>query len=143
MKVVKAFPPNYQAINAAFGVRGRGVIFCYGDRIYNPSGVVVGPELVIHEKVHSERQQACAGGVETWWRDYIADPAFRLAEEIPAHQAEFAYWLARADADRPVRGFRSAAEYHRLAIAQRLSGPLYGRLLTLSAATALLQGSAS
>lgn len=46
MKVVKAFPPNYQAINDAFSVRGKSVIFCYGDRIYNPSGVAVGPDLI-------------------------------------------------------------------------------------------------
>lgn len=140
MKVVKAFPPNYAAINAAFGVRGRAVIFCYGDRIYNPAGVAVGPDLVAHETVHSERQEKFAGGVEGWWRDYIADPAFRLAEEIPAHIAEFRYWLAGAGADRPVRGFRSAAEFHRLQIAQRLAGPLYGRLVSLGDAKSLLQG---
>lgn len=139
MKVIKAFPPNYQAINDAFDVRGKGVIFCYGDRIYNPSGVAVGPDLVTHEQVHSERQQAHAGGVEDWWRHYIADPAFRLAEEIPAHQAEFRYWLRQPGADRPVKGFRSAAEFRRLHIAQRLAGPLYGRLLTVSDAKSLLQ----
>jgi hypothetical protein len=134
MKVVKAFPPNYRAINDAFNVRGKNVIFCYGDRIYNPAGIMVGQDLVAHESVHSERQKAYAGGVESWWQHYIADPAFRLAEEIPAHQAEFQYWTRQPGADRPVKGFRSGAEFHRLQIAQRLAGTLYGRLLRLSEA---------
>jgi hypothetical protein len=138
MKVIKAFPPNYQAINDAFNVRGQPVIFCYGDRIYNPAGVVVTPALIAHENVHSERQKQHAGGVEGWWAQYIADPAFRLAEEIPAHQAEFKHWARQAGADRPVKGFRSLTEFYRLQIAQRLAGRLYGQLMTLSDAKALL-----
>lgn len=138
MKVIKAFPPNYQAINDAFNVRGRNVIFCYGDRIYNPAGVMVGPDLVAHESVHSEQQKAYFDSVEAWWGRYIADPAFRLAEEIPAHQAEFKYWRQHASADRPVKGFRSAADFHLLSIAQRLAGPLYGRLISLTEAKKLL-----
>lgn len=140
MKVVKAFPPNYQAINDAFAVRGKPVIFCYGERIYNPAGVVVGPDLVAHERVHSVRQAAYAGSVTAWWDRYIADTEFRLAEEIPAHQAEYAYWRDRADADRPVRGFRSARDWHLSQIAHRLSGALYGGLIGLSEARNLLQG---
>lgn len=138
MKVIKAFPPNYRAINDAFNVRGRNVIFCYGDRIYNPFGVVVGPDLRLHEKIHSLRQLDYAGGVENWWSQYIADSAFRLAEEIPAHQAELAYWRSRADAQSPVKGFRSAFEFHRLQIAQRLAGPLYGGLISVPDAKLLL-----
>ncbi|MGY4295389.1 hypothetical protein ACVWXN_003484 [Bradyrhizobium sp. i1.4.4] len=140
MKIVKAFPPNFGAINAAFNVRGKPVIFCYGDRIYNPAGVVVGADLVAHESVHSKRQEAYTGGVTAWWDRYIADAEFRLAEEIPAHQAEFAYWCQRKDADQPVRGFRSFRDLHLSQIAHRLSGALYGGLIGLSEARHLLQG---
>ncbi len=138
MKVIKAFPPNYQAINDAFNVRGRGVIFCYGDRIYNPAGVAVGPDLIAHESVHADRQKAFAGGVDAWWKAYIADPAFRLAEEIPAHVAEFKYWQRQPGADRPVKGYRTAADFHLVTIALRLAGPLYGRLISLTEAKSLL-----
>lgn len=72
MKVVKAFPPNYRAINDAFNVRGRDVIFCFGDRIYNPSGILIGPDLLAHEQVHSDRQASYAGGVDAWWHRYVA-----------------------------------------------------------------------
>jgi hypothetical protein len=108
MRVIKAFPPNYRMINDAFAVRGKPVIFCYGDTIYNPSGIAVGPALLAHETVHSVRQKADPFGISGWWARYVVDPAFRLAEEIPAHQAEFNYWQRQAEPDRAVMGFRSA-----------------------------------
>lgn len=138
MRIVTAVPPNFKAINDRFNVRGKPVIFCYGDAIFNPMRVAVGPDLVAHERVHSMRQLAHPGGVSYWWDRYIADNRFRLEEEIPAHRAEYQYWAQRADADRPVKGFRSAREFHELQIAQRLSGPLYGGLISLSQAKALI-----
>jgi hypothetical protein len=36
VKVLHLFPPNYAAINRAFKVRGKPIIFCYGSTIYNP-----------------------------------------------------------------------------------------------------------
>lgn len=138
MRVVKAFPPHYRAINLAFGVRGKNVIFCFGDTIYNPSGVAVGRDLIAHESVHSERQKADPYGVDSWWARYVVDPKFRLAEEIPAHQAEFRYWQQHQSADRPVPGFRSSLDFHRVHIAKRLASPLYGGLVTMSRAMELV-----
>lgn len=138
MKVIKAFPPNYRMINDAFAVRGKPVIFCWGDTIFNPAGVAVGPALLAHESVHSVRQKADPCGVSGWWARYVADPAFRLAEEIPAHRAEFRYWRGQATADRQVKGFRSAADFHLLQIAQRLASPLYGSLISLAEAKVLI-----
>ena len=56
MKTLFLFPPNYRAINKAFSVRGKPVIFCYGDTIYNPTRITVTPSLVAHEGVHSRQQ---------------------------------------------------------------------------------------
>jgi hypothetical protein len=138
MKVVTTFPPNYREINDAFNVRGQPVIFCYGGRIYNPLRVQVGPDLIAHESVHSHRQLAFAGGPVAWWQLYIADPAFRLEEELPAHQAEYRYWVGRPGMDRPVRGYRSELAFRQLSIARRLASPLYGAMISLAEALRLV-----
>lgn len=121
MKVLAMFPPNYAAINAKFNVRGKNILFSYGDTIYNPSRVVIPPELMVHEAVHGRRQGADPSG---WWNRYIEDPEFRLNEEIPAHRAEFQEVMKHGMAD--YKAIRS--------IAERLSGPLYGRMIDVASA---------
>jgi hypothetical protein len=120
MRIVFENPPLFDVIDAAFNVRGQPVIFCWGDIIYNPQRIKVTPELKAHEKVHCDRQ---AAHPETWWLRYVDDPAFRLAEEIPAHRAEFMAFRMRH------RNLNQRGRMLNL-IAERLSGPLYGGLLT-------------
>lgn len=138
MKIIKAYPPNYKQIRAAFPVKGvPGILYAFGDRIYNPSGANVGTHLIEHEKVHHAQQtnvvinppsaltlerQALA-----WWHQYIHDPAFRLAQEIPAHRAEWKELKAIA----PMGENR---ELYLYLMAKRLSGPLYGNLISLAEA---------
>lgn len=130
MRVVVARPPLFAEIDAVFYVAGKPVIFAWGDVIYNPQGGPIGPELQAHEAVHGKRQGA---DVEGWWRRYIADPEFRLAEEIPAHEAEY-----RAYSDKP-RNVRRQALHH---IASRLASPLYGRLIRYDDARRLIKAAA-
>ena len=128
MKVSTDYPPNFDDIKAAFNP-GRGVIYCYGDTIYGPECKhPIAPELHAHEEVHSERQ---GDDPELWWDFYIADPSFRLAEEIPAHQAEYAHVIA-SGANRPAR--RRALQH----IAKKLSSPLYGSMITFAKAKRLI-----
>lgn len=136
MKILTADPPNIGEIDAAFRVRGQAVFFAYGDTIYNPSGNPIPAAIIEHEKVHLARQAGI--GPEEWWRRYIADKRFRLDEEIPAHRAEFAYWQRQPGILDPVPGFRSKLEFHRLRIAQRLSSPLYGSMVSTSEAKRLI-----
>jgi len=119
MKVLNCFPPLYAEINKAFNVRGKPIIFSWGDRIYNPGRIKIPPELMVHEGVHGQRQ---GDDPETWWRDYIRNPEFRLAEEIPAHCAEFAAYCTRLSD-------RTAQERALHRIADRLSSPLYGSMI--------------
>lgn len=135
MKIVKAFPPNYRAINDVFNVRGRAVMFAYGGTIFNPSGISISPALQAHEAVHGERQGRDPAG---WWVRYIADPRFRLDEEVPAHQAEYRWHARQAGAGQPVKGFRSLLAFNHHQIALRLSGPLYGGLISLAEAKTLV-----
>jgi hypothetical protein len=132
MRVVYDKPPMYDEIDVAFGVKGKPVIFAWGDRVYMP-GMAGGlsKALDAHETVHGERQLAYPGGVEAWWRRYIADPQFRLDEEIPAHRAELAVLQRKAKGPSMKAHFLSR-------IAARLAAPLYGNLITVADAKKVL-----
>lgn len=125
MKIVKDFPPLYAEIAAAFDLRCRKPIFAWWDVIFNPHGIEIGPELMAHESLHAERQKRHPGGAEGWWRQYIADPRFRLIEELLAHTAEY-----RAACERP----GVTRNYHRVilrGIAHRVASRLYGNLISV------------
>lgn len=129
--LVKAYPPNIDAIDAEFKVRGKPIIYAFGDKIYAPFSDSISPALMAHEKVHCERQ---IGNVKEWWDRYIADRDFRLAEEIPAHIAEFNHLCQQY----PNRNQRRR---HLAVIAHKLSAPLYGSLLSKhEAKTIILNG---
>lgn len=124
MKVFIAYPPMFEQIAEVFPMaRKPGVIFSWGDRLYNPSGRDIQPQLMAHESVHSQRQGATDQSIREWWTCYLGDPAFRLEEELLAHRAEFRA-LKSWTKDRNALA-RSLHE-----IAARLSSPLYGALLS-------------
>lgn len=130
MKIEIAYPPNIDAIDKVFpGVKRdctrRGIFFAYGPVIYNPSGHVLPIELVAHECVHSIQQDRI--GVESWWNQYLDYTPFRFEQELEAHRVEYRQYIA----DHPGRNFRRR---YAAAVAERLSGPLYGRMLKKDAA---------
>lgn len=133
-KIVRGYPPLIDEIDAAFRVKGKEVIFAWGTTIFNPQGIAVPPELMAHEAVHATRQGDDIAG---WWRKYIADPALRLAEEIPAHIAEYQE-LCRIRRPKwtSERNMRRTYSAH---VAKRLAAPLYGNLITAGEAKALLK----
>lgn len=87
MKTVKGFPPNYQAIKEALNPPPNA-IFAWGNKIYNPSGNKIPPDVMIHEEVH-ERQQALFGTVELWWAKYLLDGEFRFNSELQAYAKQY------------------------------------------------------
>jgi hypothetical protein len=113
-------PPNWKAIIEVFPLveYRRGVMFCYGNKIYNPDGIHIPPWLLAHEATHSLQQCGCP---ESWWRDYLAERKFRLAMETEAHVVE-----VEAFNEHHNRGMRRG--YLR-DCADRLSGSLYGNLI--------------
>ena len=50
MEIVRDFPPIYDEIKTVFPMSGRGVIFAWGNKIYNPSGVYIPLQLIAHER---------------------------------------------------------------------------------------------
>jgi len=57
MRIVYDVPPLYDEIDAAFQVKGRQIIFAWGDRIYMP-GMASGlsKALYAHEGQHTRNQ---------------------------------------------------------------------------------------
>lgn len=135
MRIVHAQPPIYAEIVKVFpSATLPGTVFCWGGTIYAPGTTRPIPkEIIVHERVHCMRQ---GDDVEGWWRRYLADPAFRLEEEIPAHAAELIamfeiyepQWVSKSNMRRTFTA----------RVARRLASPLYGPMITLEAAKAAL-----
>lgn len=126
------YPPIIAEIDAAFHTMGKPIIYAFGDVIYNPAGVPISRPLVLHEATHGTRQIAMEGGVEAWWKRYIADPEFRLNEEIPAHQNEYKMF-------RDLNHDRNLRAIYLQKVARKLASPLYGSLITFKDAKALVE----
>lgn len=133
MKIVKGTPPNFDEIIKVFPMAAsRGVIFTWGDTIYNPDGCVIQPPLLAHENAHYQRQTNDTPAIEAWWKQYLVDAEFRHAEELIAHRVEYkAFCNHHAD-----RNHRSAMLDH---IARKMSSGLYGNLISLKDARGALR----
>lgn len=110
-------PPNFDAILEAFPDAGKpGVLFAYGENIFNPSNVKIPNWLIAHEYKHCARQFLTSA--EVWWEGYLTDQAFRYHEELLAHVAELREAMG-ASKDRNTR-FKLFDR-----TARRLIAPLY------------------
>lgn len=86
MIIAQSDPPNIALIDEVFPNRGPGVMYAYGDTIYNPSGQFIPGALIAHEEAHGVRQVRL--GVDEWWQLYVESPEFRYREELYGHAAE-------------------------------------------------------
>lgn len=133
MKIVGYHPPNFAAIAAVFPCARtqRGVLFAYGDTVYNPDNVMVDQYLQAHEQVHLDQQ---AGLPAEWWKLYLECIPFRLNQEVEAHRAEW-----KAFREDPARNRNERRVYLRT-ISERLSSPLYRFGITTTTAKFLIAG---
>lgn len=130
MEIRKEYPPLFDEMLKVFpNAAKEGVLFCWGRVIYNPSGVDVPDYLVAHENVHRKQQ---GDNPSAWWLKYMADPAFRIRQELPAHQEEYKQYCI----DFPQRNLRRLAL---TSIAKRLSGSLYGNMIAFEKAKVLIK----
>lgn len=130
MHISRRFPPNYAAIAAHFDLVGQKPVFCWGDTIHNPHGIVLDAPLLAHERRHAAQQRG--EGPAVWWGRYFADSDFRLGQEAEAYAAQLA-------AFRRTRRDRELGNRYLLALAGMLASPLYGGLCTRVEATALIR----
>jgi hypothetical protein len=117
MNVVIAQPPNLAEIDAVFPNRGDGIIYAFGDKIYNPSNATIPRFLLAHEGAHGSRQISVFG-VDRWWRQYLDDAEFRYREEVIGHAAEY---LSLLNGERD----RNRIARLMLSTATRLLAPFY------------------
>lgn len=126
--VVPGYPPIIWDIKEVLPwAMNPGVLFSWGDKIYNPSGINIHPALLVHEAVHGERQT----DVIDWWARYLVHPSFRFEEEKLAHIAEYQWWCDH--------GNRHERRAFLELIAKRLASPLYGSVITRAKAITLLR----
>lgn len=133
-QIIQDYPPNIDRIAEVFAnaKNMQGVIFAYGEAIYNPSGEDLPQEILAHEMVHCIRQLEHPEGVDGWWQQYLTDPEFCYIEEMLAHKAEYASIIER----HPSRLMRRKALKH---VGKKLSSALYGKMVTFEKAKKALQ----
>lgn len=105
-------------------------VFTYGDKLYNPTGLEISPDLMAHEEVHSKQQAIL--GVEQWWALYLKDDAFRLTEEVEAYREQYRY--AKENYNRELR--REVLAH----IVRNLASRLYGNIVNKQIAKELIHG---
>lgn len=131
MHIITGTPPNFEAIKLVFPMAAdKGVLFCYDDTIFNPSGDYIAPSLIAHEEVHEKQQREI--GVTTWWDRYLDTPQFRYRQELEAHIVEYHDFIKRNKS-------REMRREYLTAIGKRLTGPLYGNTGTLAEAITSIQ----
>jgi hypothetical protein len=118
--IVNDWPPNIDAIRKVLPVSERN-IFAYGHRIYSPGSKSLPVWLIEHERVHFRQQDEIS--IRVWWRNYLDDEVFRLAQEIPAHRVE--YWeFCKVNRD------RNSQSMYLQELGRRLAAPMYGGIIT-------------
>ena len=85
MKVIYEYPPNIEKIKKVLSIPESGVVFTYGDTIYNPSKGTIDELLEKHEEVHMKQQT----DPEEWWSRYLTDITFRASQELEAYRAQY------------------------------------------------------
>lgn len=127
MKIVIGFPPNIDLIRARFPLH-QGVVFTYGDTLYNPDGAIIPNHLLVHEEVHVRQQGSTP---EKWWEIYFIDKEFRLSQEAEAYGAQYQFVHSRSS--------RQVSRDFLKTLANQLSSPLYGKLCSFAQAKELIQ----
>ncbi len=124
MEILIEQPPILDKILKAGMKPQKTTIFAYKGKIYNPSGVDIPADILVHEEVHLKRQE---GAEDDWYDKYLTDKEFRLNEEILAFREQYKFYCEMVR-DRNLR----ARYLHSLA--KNLSSEVYGGIIKLDEA---------
>ena len=136
MKISREYPPNIETIKARFQLNSR-VCFTYGDTIYNPGGGKITDDLMVHEETHMIQQD---GQPLWWWAKYIEDDEFRLSQEVEAYANQYQYYKKNRCTKPNGKIRKERLDKFLYKIAKDLSSPIYGGIITVSDAKALIRG---
>jgi hypothetical protein len=118
--------PLRTTLKATFGADyDNNIIFTIGDKIYAKNGLPL--DLVVHETTHVHQQTRRNINPTIWWDRYIADPQFRLIQELEAYQNQYQY-VIETHKDRNTRA-KALSQF-----ARDLSSPIYGNVITYNEA---------
>lgn len=128
MRIAHYFPPNYSEILKAFpAIKGRPIVFTWGDTIYKPVMAPIEAHLLVHEETHAWQQ---GKDPKSWWDRYLVDPEFRFEQELEAYQHQYQALLIKYP--REIR--RKVLNR----IAADLAGPIYGDICDKARAKELI-----
>lgn len=134
MKLKKELPPNYEEIIKTLNPNEH-TVFTYGDTLYAPhitDDKQIEDHLWIHEETHEQQQK---NPVE-WWNRYLADPDFRLEQELEAYGKQYAF-VCKKNLNAKIK--KLFLEH----IAADLCSPIYGGLLTQGEAESKIRNKAN
>lgn len=119
LKISNKKPPVWDRLVAHFGpsVRWGKTCVTYGDTCY--AGFPLTPDLEVHELVHVMQQS----NPEAWWDRYLADPAFRLDQELAAYRQQYKF-------AKTILNNRNTLFKLRDKIARDLASPMYGNIIS-------------
>lgn len=115
--------PLLQEYSKVFNINEK-TIFAYDDIIF--SNNPLSPDLLVHEERHLAQQKRY--GLDTWVKNFLEDPRYRLEMELDAYKKQL-----ESIKD---RNFRDAI---RRESAKNLSSSLYGEIISYSEAFTLLK----
>lgn len=139
MKIVDSNPPEWimQGCLNQFRLEPGATVWTYGDVIYAPGRASLPDHILAHEEQHARQQSnrelmlkylkleerveddKLEGKMrDAWWREFLANPRFRLEQEAEAYGAQYRFFCGCV-ADRNRRAL------FLMQIAGQLSGPLY------------------
>jgi len=118
MKIKYEYPPNIEEIRAVFPLH-RGIIFTYGDVLYNPDKGEIDEALIKHEETHTKQQ---GDNPDEWWKRYFIDKEFRAEQEIEAYRNQYKYAVENYN--------RQQRKFLLKVISKDLSSPMYGSIMT-------------
>lgn len=128
MKIINQFPPNINQIVAKFDLTGFNPVFAYGDTLYNPSGLPISQDLMIHEETHERQQEAY--GRDQWWAMYLENGKFRLTQEVEAYREQYKFIKTVLNRKGRIGALNVFAE--------NLSSALYGNIINKKEAKELI-----
>ena len=117
-------PPVWDRVKEMFTIGG-GTLFAYGDTVYNPGKIRIGEDLLRHEETHLEQQDGSREKAAEWWDQYLADPEFRIQQEVEAYGEQFKFICRNANNGK----YRNQQARWLHALAGQLSSPMYGSVI--------------
>lgn len=130
MQVVQDWPPNRLAIEKKFELSDYpDAVFAYGDILYNPSGLPIPEDLMVHEQTHQIQQQAW--GVQDWWIKYLKDDTFRLTQEVEAYRNQYQFVQNKINRQQRRRFLQN--------ISKALASSMYGNIIDKKTAQELIE----